>query len=94
MDAIDVEALTKNESRREFLESDEAMDVIDADSLMPSDLYGEIPSELNDPNDRKEIENQVRENQIQLALQILHTELIPTESTEIQKVNEIENEIT
>jgi len=73
MDAIDVEVLTKNESRREFLESDEAMDAIDADSLMPSDLDGRIPSELNDPNDQKEIENQVKENQIQLALQILHT---------------------
>jgi len=94
MDALNVEELIEKPVRQDLLETDDQMDALDADELATLELDDDLPSELNDPMDQKEIERQVKQNQVQLALQILDTELISAESMEIQKANEQENEIT
>jgi len=88
MNNLDADQLIQANQRTDFLETDPEIDNLDA-----GELDDGLPSELNDSLDQREIEMQVKQNQVQLALNILDTELVPAESMEIQKLNEQEKEI-
>jgi len=94
MDSLDVDSLITKELIKKFLSTDDAMDSIDVDSLIDAELDDRLISELNDPEDQKAIENQIKEQQMQIALQILDTEVVPAESMEIQEANNLEKEIS